>query len=204
MVEAPGAVDWNAQEPKDFAGDTSCFGAAFSYGAGADTRAFFAENSGLGVFEVAFALVIPAHLWNEGFETETHVAVPAGEPNPTPRPSPRPTNLPTNQYGPECLQLVQEEAFCRVLKYDDLKEGFDMGTLFFMMEWAITSWTGPEGCVDKIMNQEWSMFGMANDPTKYRAARDAPSARVEGAASAGTLVRTAGWASTAPAPSTPL
>ncbi|KAH8055965.1 DNA binding protein [Aureococcus anophagefferens] len=52
VMTPPSTVAWNGADPQALV--TSGFGAAWAFGKGARTRAFFAENAGLGVFEVLF------------------------------------------------------------------------------------------------------------------------------------------------------
>ncbi|KAH8073367.1 calcineurin-like phosphoesterase [Aureococcus anophagefferens] len=90
---------------------TSGFGAAWAFGKGA-ARAFFAENAGLGVFEVLFPLTVPETYWNFDDDEDDDVyvpVVPATSPTPTPRPTAKPTDAPADLT---CLAKIVSEGAC--------------------------------------------------------------------------------------------
>ncbi|KAH8077523.1 DNA binding protein [Aureococcus anophagefferens] len=97
VMTPPSTVAWNGADPQALV--TSGFGAAWAFGKGAGTRAFFAENAGLGVFEVLFPLTVPETYWNFDDDEDDDVyvpVVPATSPTPTPRPTAKPADAPAD------------------------------------------------------------------------------------------------------------
>ncbi|EGB12109.1 hypothetical protein AURANDRAFT_61437 [Aureococcus anophagefferens] len=110
VMTPPSTVAWNGADPQALV--TSGFGAAWAFGKGAGTRAFFAENAGLGVFEVLFPLTVPETYWNFDDDEDDDVyvpVVPATSPTPTPRPTAKPTDAPADLT---CLAKIVSEGAC--------------------------------------------------------------------------------------------